>query len=239
MAEPAPLSEEEQTALVTSDDPHHPANLICELCRNFYTLGWVTGTGGGISIKQDDNIYIAPSGVQKERLSPQDMFVLSHSTNTYLRTPTPLKPSACTPLFLAAYAKGAGACIHTHSHWAVLVTLISRGKSVFRIANTEMIKGIPWPSRKKYYGFHDTLEIPIIENTAKEEDLRESLEKAIQDYPDTSAVLVRRHGVYVWGDTVWKAKTQAECYDYLFQLAVEMTKLGLDPAGPIEPVTES
>lgn len=29
----------------------HPASLICDLCRNFYRLGWVTGTGGGISIR--------------------------------------------------------------------------------------------------------------------------------------------------------------------------------------------
>lgn len=29
----------------------HPRNLIPELCRLFYNLGWVTGTGGGISIK--------------------------------------------------------------------------------------------------------------------------------------------------------------------------------------------
>lgn len=28
--------------LVTSKDPHHPANLICELCRKFYALGWVS-----------------------------------------------------------------------------------------------------------------------------------------------------------------------------------------------------
>lgn len=32
---------------------------------------------------------------------------------------------------------------------------------------------------------------------------------------------------YVWGDTVAKAKTQCESLDYLFQLAVEMHKLGL------------
>ena len=41
---------------------------------------------------------------------------------------------------------------------------------------------------------------------------------------------------YVWGDTVWKAKTQCESLDYLFQLAVKMYQLGLDPAGAITPV---
>lgn len=61
-------------------------------------------------------------------------------------------------------------------------------------------------------GYSDTLTIPIIENTAHEEDLTGSLEKAMDAYPDTCAVLVRRHGVYVWGDTVWKAKTQCERY---------------------------
>lgn len=29
----------------------HPRNLIPSLCRQFYHLGWVTGTGGGMSIK--------------------------------------------------------------------------------------------------------------------------------------------------------------------------------------------
>lgn len=37
--------------LITSSDPQHPANLICELCRGFYKHGWVTGTGGGTSIR--------------------------------------------------------------------------------------------------------------------------------------------------------------------------------------------
>jgi methylthioribulose-1-phosphate dehydratase len=35
--------------LVQSEDPEHPANLIPNLCRNFYNWGWVTGTGGGVS----------------------------------------------------------------------------------------------------------------------------------------------------------------------------------------------
>ena len=44
------------------------AELVCELCRQFYTLGWVSGTGGGISIRADEGIVMAPSGVQKERI---------------------------------------------------------------------------------------------------------------------------------------------------------------------------
>jgi methylthioribulose-1-phosphate dehydratase len=52
--------------LIKSDDPNHPANLICELCKLFYDQNWVTGTGGGMSIRDGDDVYLAPSGVQKE-----------------------------------------------------------------------------------------------------------------------------------------------------------------------------
>lgn len=39
--------------LVLSADPDHPANLIPSLCAKFWTLGWVTGTGGGASIRDE------------------------------------------------------------------------------------------------------------------------------------------------------------------------------------------
>lgn len=51
-----------------STESFDPLTLIPELCRLFYTLGWVTGTGGGITMKKGDKVYIAPSGVQKERI---------------------------------------------------------------------------------------------------------------------------------------------------------------------------
>lgn len=71
-----------------ADLDEHPLKLIPELCREFYRLGWVTGTGGGITIKRGNKIYIAPSGVQKERIQPNDMFVLDECQNK-LRTPPP------------------------------------------------------------------------------------------------------------------------------------------------------
>ncbi|KAH8648974.1 putative Methylthioribulose-1-phosphate dehydratase [Tricladium varicosporioides] len=227
--------------LIRSSDSQHPANLIPELCRKFWTLGWVTGTGGGASIRDDDLVYLAPSGVQKELMKSEDIYVLSLSQQTdpkiriYLRSPPSFKPSQCTPLFIAAFTKrNAGCCIHTHSQWAVLITLLleqmpnPEQKTMFEINNIEQIKGFGRGFQKQgNLGYHDTLRIPVIENTPHEEDLTESLEAAMDKYPDTYAVLVRRHGVYVWGENVHKAKTQCESLDYLFQLAIEMRKLGI------------
>ena len=170
------ISADAAESLITSSDPQHPANLICSLCRNFYTLGWVTGTGGGASIRHDKHIFIAPSGVQKEQLKPTDMFVMDYASKTYLRKPPVLKPSQCTPLFLAAFDKGAGCCIHSHSQWAVLVTLLVErdareekfGLTCFEIQEIEQIKAVPKGRGKQgNLGYFDLLRIPIIENTAQ------------------------------------------------------------------------
>jgi methylthioribulose-1-phosphate dehydratase len=101
------------------------------------------------------------------------MFVMDFATKTYVRSPSVLKPSQCTPLFLAAFERrGAGCCIHTHSQWAVLVTLLVErdfgGQACFEIERLEQIKGIG-----KGYGntgnleYFDKLRVPIIENTAQ------------------------------------------------------------------------
>ncbi|KAK9472119.1 class II aldolase/adducin N-terminal [Dipodascopsis tothii] len=220
------VSDMNADALVQSHDPNHPANLICELCRLFYNNGWVTGTGGGISIRDGEHIFLAPSGVQKERIVPENMFVMDAESQQYIRRPLALKPSACTPLFLAAYTiRGAGACIHTHSQNAVLMSLVC--KKTFKISNVEQIKALPKITEPGYLSCFDDLVIPIIENTAHEEDLKDSLEQAIVDYPGATAVLVRSHGIYVWGETVWKAKVYNEAIDYLLELAVKMYQMGL------------
>ncbi|XP_042214475.1 probable methylthioribulose-1-phosphate dehydratase isoform X2 [Homarus americanus] len=215
-----------------------PSELICELGQVFYNLGWVSGTGGGISIKDGDHIYVAPSGVQKERLKPEDMFVLNMDGEE-LDSPHPernLKKSQCTPLFMLAYKiRGAGAVIHSHSKAAVLATLAFPG-SEFKVTQLEMIKGIKNASEDRQLRYDEELVVPIIENTPYEADLADTMSQALEHYPDTNAVLVRRHGVYVWGDTWEKAKTMAESYDYLFDVAVQMTKFGLDPSKPAEEV---
>lgn len=212
-------------------EDEHPRKLIPSLCQQFYHLGWVTGTGGGISIKQGKEIFIAPSGVQKERIQWEDLFVQTIDEEDLCCPPKAkkLKKSQCTPLFMNAYTmRNAGCVIHTHSKAAVLATLAYPGKE-FKITHQEMIKGIKKCSKGINYRYDEELVVPIIENTPFEEDLKLEMARAMEDYPDSCAVLVRRHGVYVWGDTWQKAKTMCECFDYLFDIAVEMKKMSLDP----------
>jgi methylthioribulose-1-phosphate dehydratase len=168
-----------------------PKVLICQLCENFYDLGWVTGSGGGMSIKVEDRVYVAPSGVQKENLIVQDVFTLSAvDKDVILEAPaTPnLRQSACTPLWYEVFKHrpSARSVIHTHSMNAQLATLIKGDNcKELRLTHFEMLKGV------KGHGYEDELVIPIIDNRPTEDLLAEQLSEELVAYPKTSAVLVR------------------------------------------------
>ncbi|XP_060879667.1 methylthioribulose-1-phosphate dehydratase isoform X2 [Metopolophium dirhodum] len=215
-------SDHEQQALVNDDSEDHPRNLIPELCRQFYANGWVTGTGGGISMKYNDQIFIAPSGVQKERIQPDDLFVQNLNGEDII-IPKPekkLSKSQCTPIFMCSFTeRNAGAVIHVHSQEVVKLCLLNPESEV-KITGLEMIKGIYNEKKGKFYDNDEELIIPIIENSKYEKDLVDTFKVALRKYPSTSAVLVRNHGMYVWGSNWKTAKTQLECYEYLFKITI-------------------
>lgn len=202
------------------DQHYQTAKLVTKLAKAFYKKGWVSGTGGGISIKNKDFIYMAPSGVAKESMKPEDIFILDKNGKVH-RNPEnqKLKVSECHPLFMQAYAVGAGAVIHSHSIHAMLVTFLF--KENFQIQNLEMAKGI---SNHRVF---EACQVPIIANTEKEAQLEKSLAKAVAANPKAFAVLVRGHGVYIWGKDWQEAKKHAECYDYLFEAAYKLKVAGL------------
>lgn len=87
---------------------HTYRELVCELCKQFFNAGWVTGTGGSISIRHGNRIYMTPSGVQKERILPDELYVLDIAGEVLSvphRKPGCRQPklSDCSPLFLHAF----------------------------------------------------------------------------------------------------------------------------------------
>jgi methylthioribulose-1-phosphate dehydratase len=217
-----------------SDTDLDVAALVCELCRQFYGLGWVSGTGGGISIRGPGGIYIAPSGVQKERIRPEDVYVLDGAQLdrcVVARAPADasLKISECQPLFFNAFReRDAGAVLHSHSLWPVLAARIAvpSGRGALRLRGFEMLKGLRGKSNL------DEVRIPVIPNTPREAELTESMAQAMREHPDVDAVIVAGHGIYVWGRSWIEAKTQAECLDWLARATVESHRLGIEGANP-------
>jgi len=210
-------------------------SLVAQLCEHFYRNGWTTGTSGGVCIRvggpQESRpwrVFVAPSGIQKEDMVGDDVFELDMNRNVIVppRTST-LKQSACTLLWylIFKHRPSATSIIHTHSINAELATLLdpSECSKSLRITHLEMLKGVG------HHAYDDVLEIPIIDNRPSEDMLADQFEEVLAKYPKSNAVLVRRHGVFVWGDSWEQAKTQNESFDYLFQSAVEMKKMGINP----------
>lgn len=198
---------------------HSTAQLLCELCQAFYSLGWNMGTGGGVSIQAPESslIFLSPSGVHKERMQPEDLFVYDSVATKYIYQPPNKKPSASSVLFLWLHEHhGAGAVIHTHSMYSNLVT---RRTSVhWKINDQEYIKGIPSYTANQMLQNTDELRLPIIPNEATEDLLLPALAKACEEDPAAACVLVKNHGAYHFGRDIWKCKAQAECLEYLFEL---------------------
>lgn len=207
-------------------------SLIAQLCEQFYRNGWATGTGGGVSIRIPSGdtyrVFVAPSGIQKEDMIAEDVFELDMDRNVVVPPVTPnLCQSACTPLWYVVYKHRpkAMSVIHTHSINAQMATLLDpteRSKSL-KITHLEMLKGVG------NHSYDDVLEVPIIDNRPSEDLLAEQLALALTQYPKCNAVLVRRHGLYVWGDSWEQAKTQCESFDYLFESVLRMRQMGIDP----------
>ncbi|RRT69012.1 hypothetical protein GW17_00046786 [Ensete ventricosum] len=95
-----------------------------------------------IDVDQDSNLRWLPSplGVQKERMTPEDMYVLSGSgalLSAPSQKPYPHKPPKCTdcaPLFMKAYLmRNAGAVIHSHGMESCLITMLHPFSKEFRV----------------------------------------------------------------------------------------------------------
>jgi len=219
------------------DDATAVKCLISQMCESFYNKGWATGTSGGVSIRiggpTSDNstapwrVFVAPSGIQKEDMIGEDIFEMDMDQNIVQKPVTEgLRLSACTPLWYLVYKNrpSAKCVIHTHSLNAQMATLLdpTEQSDVFRVTHLEMLKGVG------KHSYDDVLEVPIIDNRPTEDMLSDQMEAAIQKYPKCNAVLVRRHGIFCWGDSWEQAKTQLESFDNLFESAIKMRQVGID-----------
>jgi len=201
--------------------------LIREFLGLFYNNGWVTGTGGGICASLDEtNVLIAPTGVHKERVLPEELFVVDRTNGKVVRAPrnNTLGISECSPIFCQIMnQRGVGAVMHSHALSAVLAADTAMGKDHFLIEGLEMLKGIAGENNKSRHF------VPIVNNTLYERELTQEIQLRLDKtrFASSYCILVRDHGAYIWGRDIWETKRHAEVYHYLFEATVARKKMGV------------
>lgn len=199
--------------------------LLCEMLRLFYEKGWASGTGGGICGPAGAGLLLlAPTGVHKERVRPEDLFVVRTADGAVERAAgdPSLRPSECGAIFCAiARARGARSVMHSHALPAVLAADLALGADHVPIAGLEMLKGIRGCSNR------DAHLVPVIPNTPRESELAAGVEAVLDDprFAPAHAILVADHGAYIWGTDVWETKRHAEVYHFLFEAVVARRRL--------------
>jgi methylthioribulose-1-phosphate dehydratase len=182
------------------------ATLLAELGRNSYARGWVLGTSGNFSAVVSRNPFcmaITATGLDKSSLMPEQI-VRVDANGTVIEGPG--KPSAETALHLAIVETfGAGAVLHTHSVWGTTISDLHAARGGLWIEGYEMLKGLQGVNSHTHREW-----LPIIENGQDMRRLAGGVETMLEHHPVAHGFLLRRHGLYTWGEDVAQAKRHLE-----------------------------
>ncbi|MFI0462877.1 MULTISPECIES: methylthioribulose 1-phosphate dehydratase [Saccharopolyspora] len=177
-------------------------------------LGWMRGTSGNLSVtlqREPLRLAVTASGLDKGELTGEDVVVVDSAGAAVPDQPNPAqRPSAEAGLHarIAAVA-GAGAVVHVHMLSAVVAGQRWPGGVVLR--DLEMLKGL---GRRD----DDVMTVPVVPNSQDMGVLGDAFEAGFD--AATPAVIVARHGLYVWGRDLVQARHRTECLDWLFQFTL-------------------
>ncbi|KAI6242409.1 putative methylthioribulose-1-phosphate dehydratase [Aphelenchoides fujianensis] len=215
------------------------AQLVADLMRQFYRLGWVFGSGGAMCVRTDEgSVFVTPSAVQKDRLKAEDIGVYDRHHQLVIAPSKPHVVSSCVNLFWTIFRtndkqipnRPLNSVIHTHSIEANLMASFPLASGLkydhVRLSNEEMLKGIVDRACGSMLTNTQTCIIPVIENSPSEgcPEFKERIERAMLEHPGCSAILVRNHGAFYFGYSWQDTKIMAEIFEYLFKLTLEKIK---------------
>lgn len=175
--------------------------------------GLITYTWGNVSgIDRESGLFvIKPSGVDYDKLSPEDMVVMDLDGN---RVEGDLNPSSDTPTHIELYKafKDLGGIVHTHSPWATSWAQAGRSIPCYGTTHADY-----------FYG-----EIPCARSLTKEE-IEEAYEKntglvIIETFKDKNpvyvpGVLCTNHGPFTWGADAAEAVHNAVVLEEVAKMA--------------------
>lgn len=192
------------------------AQTLCRLGHLFGQRGWLPATSGNLSIQLQSEpllMAITRSGADKQLLTPADIIRVDGEGR--VMDDVPYRPSAETVVHIELYeALGPGCILHVHSVANNVISERMFARGYVEVAQHELLKALGhWDEDAR-------IRIPIVENYA---DLPR-LGAAVREVASATVpgVLVRRHGIYAWGEDAFAAKRHLEAFEFLFEYLLHM-----------------
>ena len=167
-------------------------------------------------------IFITPSGLDKGTLTPADLLEVDFDGRAVAGSG---KPSAETGLHLVLYRTRptARAILHVHTVWNTLISGRFAAQGHVTIQGYEILKGLSG------VGTHEHVErVPILANSQDYGKLCVELTVLLRRSEHAHGVLLSRHGLYTWGESVAEARRHLEALEFLFE--IEMRRFSAEHA---------
>ncbi|MEJ2346286.1 MAG: methylthioribulose 1-phosphate dehydratase [Gammaproteobacteria bacterium] len=192
---------------------------LVEIARDFHRRGWMAGTAGNLSARTTTGRFcITASGKPKGRLDEGDFVEIDIATGAVAQRHEPrAQPSAEAAIHRALYRlfPRARACLHVHTVDATLAALAAPPDAVeLPLPSMEMVKGLGiWEQDPK-------VALALFDNLADVAAIADEVEARFTAHtPRMPALMIRHHGVTVWGDGIQQAYDRLECLEFVLGVA--------------------
>lgn len=187
---------------------------LVHVIHEFNKKGWSPATSTNYSIKEDDQIFISRSGVDKSLFELNDLISISIKGEISPEAKKlGYKSSAETEIHLFLYQKfpHLGCILHTHSLYGTFLSQTYTTDEKINFNQWEIQKGI------KGVDTHESLlTLPIVSNSQKMSEITDKLESIVNK--QTFGFLIAGHGLYAWGENLQEAKRHIETFEFLLEL---------------------
>ena len=190
------------------------ASGLAAVAKSFHARGWLLGTSGNLSAvvrREPLQIAMSPSGVDKGELRPDQL--LSIDEHAHIVGQHGGKPSDESLLHIRIVKeRGAGAVLHTHSIWNTILSDVYAADGGIKIEGYEMLKGLQGVRTHEHAEW-----LPIVENSQDMPALADTIGETLSKQPAAHGFLLRRHGLYSWGENLAQAKRHIEILEFLLE----------------------
>lgn len=193
-----------------------PVEELITVGKSFYERNWIRGTAGNFSAVVSRRPFewaITKSGKLRQSLTSSDFVYLDrHGRSLDGACP----PSPESPFHLAIIANaGAGAILQTHSVWSTVLSDAYSQSGGIELEGFDVLKSL-----SRVRAAYPVEWVPILERTEDYPALAQTVGCLLKRRPEIHAVLLRKHGLYTWGETVQEATRHMEIFELLFEVLV-------------------